>query len=160
LGIIKPLQEISERYDVAFKVVGGGRKVIIPGAEVINEKWSLKNDVESFQSLDIGLYPLPQDERAIGKTPFKNIQYMAVGVPVVASRAGAIDSIIEDGVNGFLASNEEEWFKKLSELFEKPLLRKRLAMAGRKTVEERFSVKANAAKFLKVVQTVYKNKKY
>lgn len=159
LDIKKPLQRISEKYDVVLKIVGGGRDVSISGMEVINEKWTLKNDIQSFQSLDIGLYPLPQDERAMAKTPFKTIQYMSMGIPVVASRAGAIDNIIKDGVNGFLASNEEEWVEKLSILIENSDLRRTLGSAGRKTVEERYSVKVNAPKFLAVLQSVY-NEKY
>ena len=73
LDIKKPLQMLSKKHNVALKIVGGHRDIDIPGMEVINEEWSLKNDIQSFQSLDIGLYPLPQDERARAKTPFKTI---------------------------------------------------------------------------------------
>jgi len=62
-------------------------------------------------------------------------------------------------VNGFLADSDEEWIKKLSLLIENPELRQRLGMAGRKTVEERFSVKVNAPKYLEILQKVY-NEKY
>lgn len=158
LDIQKPLQKISEKYDVVLKIVGGGRNVNIPGAEVINEKWILENDVQSFQSLDIGLYPLPQDERARAKTPFKTIQYMSVGIPVVASRAGAIDDIVKDGINGFLVSSEEQWFEKLSSLIENVQLRRDLGFSGRKTVEQRYSIAVNAPKFLVIIQSVYDEK--
>ncbi|UCB56958.1 MAG: glycosyltransferase family 4 protein [Candidatus Omnitrophota bacterium] len=159
LHIKRPLQKISEKYNVALKIVGGGRDVKMPGVEVINEKWTLKNDIQSFQSLDIGLYPLPQDERAMAKTPFKTIQYMSVGMPVVASQAGAIGNIIKDGINGFLALTEEDWLKKLSILIENAQLRRDLGVEGRRTVEERYSVKGNAPKFLEILQNVY-DKRY
>lgn len=158
LDIKKPLEKLAKKYDFVLKIVGGGKDVSMPGVEVINEKWTLENDIQSFQSLDIGLYPLPQDERAMAKTPFKTIQYMSVGKPVVASRAGAIDSIIKDGVNGFLASNEKEWFDKLSILIENLQLRKDIGIEGRKTVEEKYSVHVNAPRFFGIIQNVYKKK--
>jgi len=64
--------------------------------------------------------------------------------------------IIEDGVNGFLANTEEEWIEKLSRLIEDPGLRMRMGKAGRKTIEERFSLKYNAPRFYQVImETVY-----
>ncbi len=129
------------------------------GIKVINEKLTLEKDVENFQSLDIGVYPLPDNEWAMAKTPFKTIQYMSVGVPTVASNVGGNREIIQDGVNGFLASSEEEWIEKLSLLIEKPELRQRLGIAGRKIVEEKYSLKVNAPKFIEVLNKVY-DKKY
>lgn len=153
--IIPALQKLSTRHKFALKIIGGGSDLEIPGIRVINERWTLEKDVENFQSLDIGVYPLPDNEWAMAKTPFKTIQYMSVGVPTVASRVGGNREIIEDGVNGFLASSEEEWVEKLSLLIEKPELRRRLGAAGRKTVEERYSLKVNAPKFLEVLRKAY-----
>jgi len=157
LAIKKPLERLAQRYDIALKVVGGGRNVSIPGLEVTTDEWSLENDVENFQSLDIGLYPLPHDERALAKTPFKTIQYMSVGIPVVASRAGAIDSIITDGINGLLIETEDEWVEKLSTLLEDSQARTKIGLEGRKTVEERFSLSTSAPKIVSVIMDVYKN---
>ena len=63
--------------------------------------------------------------------------------------------IIQAGVNGFLANSGEEWIEKLSLLIENPVLRKKVGLAGRKTVEERYSVKVNAPKFLNILRSVY-----
>lgn len=149
--IFPVLQKLSQKYRFSLKIVGGGTDVNIPGINVINEKWTLGKDVENFQSLDIGLYPLPDNEWAMAKTPFKTIQYMAVGVVTVASCVGGNKEIIQDGVNGFLASNENEWIDKLSMLIENPELRRNIGIAGRKTVEEKYSLKVNAPKFLQVL---------
>jgi len=157
--IIPVLQKLSKKYKFTLKVVGGGSDLEIQGIKVINEKWALEKDVENFQSLDIGVYPLPDNEWSMAKTPFKTIQYMSVGVPTVASRVGGNKEIIEDGVNGFVASSEEEWIEKLSLMIEKPELRRRLGAAGRKTVEERYSLAVNAPKFLEVLKKVYEVKR-
>lgn len=156
--IMTVFQKLSKKYKFTLKIVGGRGKIEIAGIKVINEKWTLEKDVENFQSLDIGVYPLPDNEWAMAKTPFKTIQYMSVGVPTVASNVGGNRDIIQDGVNGFLASSEEEWIEKLSLLIEKPELRQRLGIAGRKTVEEKYSLKVNAPKFIEVLNKVYDRK--
>ncbi len=159
LYCLKPLAKIfsilAKKYDFSLKIIGGVEHLDIPGVEVINEKWTLEKDIENFQGLDIGVYPLPKDERAMAKTPFKTVQYMSVGVPAVVSRVGGNIDIIQDGVNGFLADSEEEWIAKLSLLIEDNKLRHKIGLAGRNTVEERYSLKVNAPKFLEVIQKVY-----
>jgi len=160
---LKPLTrvftELAKKYDFVLKIIGGSKDYSIPKVNVINEEWTLKKDVENFQSLDIGVYPLPNDERAMAKTPFKTVQYMSVGVASVVSRIGGNREIIQDGVNGFLVDTEDEWFEKLSLLIKNPELRKKIGLAGRMTVEDRYSIKMNAPKFLEVLQRVYSQNK-
>ena len=156
--IIPVLQKLSQRYEFSLKIVGGGREFKIPGVRIINERWTLEKDVENYQSLDIGVYPLPDNEWARAKTPFKTIQYMSVGVPTVVSNVGGNREIIQDGINGFLASAEKEWIEKLILLIENPKLRKKIGMEGRKTVEEKYSIKVNAPKYLKVLWKVYEKR--
>lgn len=148
--------ELSKRYRFNLKIIGGGDYDIgisNPNITVSNLKWNLEEEVGHFQSLDIGVYPLPENEWTLGKTGFKTIQYMSVGVPCVASRIGTNKEIVIDGVNGFLASLEEEWIEKVSRLLEDPELRKRIGLAGRKIVEENFSLKVNAPRLLEVVKS-------
>ncbi|MFH1045755.1 MAG: glycosyltransferase family 4 protein [Candidatus Omnitrophota bacterium] len=149
-------QDLSRKYDFTLKVVGAARPFTIPGVKVINADWSLSRDIAEFQSLDIGVYPLADDEWIKGKTGFKTCQYLAVGVPCVVSNAGRNKEIIRDGENGFLASNEKEWVEKLSRLIEDEGLRQKFAREGRKTVEERFCIQVNAARFLAVLEQASK----
>ncbi len=79
---------------------------------------------------------------------------MACGIPVVASAVGVNKDIIEDGVNGFLASTEEDWFEKLRMLLSDPALREKVGLAGRRTVEERYSLDVNAPKMYQALQDV------
>ena len=73
-------------------------------------------EVELFNTCDVGVYPLADDEWSKGKCGFKAIEFMACGVPVVAAAVGVNREIIQDGVNGFLASTEDEWVEKLARL--------------------------------------------
>jgi len=140
LELVKPvLARLAERYAFTFRIVGSLRPFRVPGVEVIQVPWSLANEVTSFQELDVGVYPLPTAPWVLGKAGFKAIQYMAVGVPCVASDVGRNREIIQDGVNGLLASSQEEWYAKLAQLLTDPLLCQRISLAGRKTVEERFA---------------------
>jgi glycosyltransferase involved in cell wall biosynthesis len=75
---------------------------------------------------------------------------MAMEIPCVVSPVGVNTSIIEHGVNGFLASSENEWESYLRRLINDSALRKNLGEAGRKKVVEKYSVKSNAENFLKL----------
>jgi hypothetical protein len=79
---------------------------------------------------------------------------MACGVPVVASAVGVNREIIEDGVNGFLVSSEDEWVNRLGRLLADPELRRRFAAAGRRTIEERYSLAVNAPKLAATLRDV------
>jgi glycosyltransferase involved in cell wall biosynthesis len=118
---------------------------------VENVPWSLEKEVEELRSFHIGLMPLSDDPWARGKCGFKLLQYMAVGVPAVASPVGVNSRIIEEGVNGFLALNDEEWVEKLNILINDPGLRAAMGENGRRTVEERYSLAVNAPLFLDAI---------
>ena len=89
----------------------------IRGVAVENLRWNLEREVADFQSIDIGLYPI--DEAlyagwASGKSGFKAVQYMAVGVPYVATPVGGSVEIGEVGVTHLFASKPDDWYRSLS----------------------------------------------
>ncbi len=148
--------ELSKRYKFTLKIIGAGRnRIESPNINVTNLEWFLKDEVEQLQSFDIGVYPLPKDDWVLGKTGFKTIQYMSIGVPAVVSDIGANKIIIQDGVNGFLAQTQDEWVQKLANLIEDSALRKRVGLAARQTIEEKYSFKLTAPRILKIIQKVY-----
>lgn len=149
-------QKLRQRYDFDLLIVGANKNIEIPGVHVINRKWTLEREVKDFQEIDIGVYPLIEDEWAIGKTGFKTIQYMAIGIPCVVSDVGANKTTIQDGVNGFLASSEAEWLKKLSLLIEHADLREKIGGEGRKTVVERFSTDVTSKMLLAMLRELGK----
>src|SRR5690606_12603751 len=98
-------------------------------------------EVPTLQRFDIGLYPLPLDnEWVLGKSGLKALQYMAVGLPVIATAVGANFRIIRDGETGFLVKTREEWLERLSQLITDASIRKELGTASRKNVEEHYSI--------------------
>jgi glycosyltransferase involved in cell wall biosynthesis len=92
--------------------------------------------------------PLPDLMWTRGKCGLKGLQYMGLAIPTIMSPVGVNTEIIQHGVNGFLASTKREWVDCLSELIDSANLRKKMGAAGRKTVENKYSVSANKEKYL------------
>lgn len=150
---------LSKKNDFVLKIVGAGKDFFADGLRVINKEWSLRDDLSDFQSLDIGVYPLGGNEFDLGKTGYKTVQYMSVGVATVASNVGRNKEIIKDGINGFLAETEDEWVKKLELLIRDSELRKKVGLEARKTVEQVYSVEINAPKLIRVFNQVHNSRK-
>ncbi len=119
--------------------------------------WDLQTEADEFRDCDIGLYPLWDDQWSRGKCGYKALQFMASGVPVVASGVGMNTEIIRHRANGILARTEEDWVRQLGELLEDPGLRRRLGSAGRETIEEQYSLDRLTPRFLEAVQGGGKN---
>lgn len=140
--IEQTLKQVTSKYaNVRFKVVCD-QEFKAEGMDTIYKAWNPETEVSDLQDFDIGIMPLTDDTWSQGKCGFKLLQYMSVGIPVVASPIGANNDIVAHGVNGFLARTNDEWMKCLSKLIEEEDLRSRLGIAGRKTVEEHYSVQA------------------
>ncbi len=159
IDFLKPIKNIfiqlSRKYkNINFKIVGG--ELSFPElSNIISKPWALSEEADDLKSFDIGIMPMPDNEWTKGKCGFKAILYMSAGIPCVCSMVGVNTEIIKDGINGFLANNEEEWIDKLSLLIENPGLRQQIGLSGRKTVEERYSLKVNTPKFLEIINEVY-----
>lgn len=102
--------------------------------------WDEAREVVDIHSMDIGIMPLPDEPWARGKCGYKLIQYMACGLPVIASPVGVNCEIVEHGVNGFLASTDAEWRAAIDQLRADPALRTRMGAAGRATIEARYAI--------------------
>ena len=137
-------QRVRARHPFVLRISGSGAPIQVPGVVTENAPWSLGDEVRLFNTCDVGVYPLADDEWSKGKCGFKAIEFMACGVPVVASAVGVNREIIQDGVNGFLASTDDEWVDKIGRLLVDRDLGRRLGAAGRRTVEDRYSLQVHA----------------
>lgn len=147
----RPLQALRSRHDFVLKVIGAPG-FTMAGIDVHAVPWSEATEADELSTCDIGVMPLPDDGWARGKSALKLIQYLAVGIAAVASPVGANCDVLKDGHNGFLAGTDEEWTEKLAVLLEVPRRREQLARAGRRTVEEHFSLETNAPVFVEVLR--------
>ena len=145
------LDEVFERHPSARLKIVADKFFDCAKMPVIKKKWNYEEEIADLHSFDIGLMPLTDDPWSRGKCGFKLLQYMAIGVPGVASKVGVNSEIIEHGVNGFLALNRGEWVDCLSRLIEDVALRKSLGQEARRTVKERYSLEVNAPKLKKII---------
>jgi glycosyltransferase involved in cell wall biosynthesis len=122
----------------------------LPGVDVEFVKWDFATEPENVRRFDAALAPLPDDLWSRAKMPFKILYYFAAGVPVVASRLGAVETVIRDGENGLLAG---DWREKIEALRDAGL-REKLGRAGRRTVEAEFTVEAAYAKWKALLATL------
>lgn len=141
--------ELKEKYGdlIKFKVICD-QPWEFEGVEVEYEEWNKAREIEQLEEIDIGVMPLVDNEWSKGKCGFKGLQYMAVESAAILSPVGVNTEIIEDGVNGFLAQSHSDWIRVLSLLIENPKLRKEIGKAGRKTIEENYSVNKWKDKYL------------
>jgi len=121
------------------------------------EKWSEDSEVSHIQRMDIGIMPLADTPWAQGKCGYKLIQYMACGLPVIASPVGVNSKIVEHGINGFLAETEEDWVRALEILINDRELRDRMGKAGRERVENTYSLQIQAPRLTQIFESVAGN---
>jgi len=114
--------------------------------------WNSATEIPDLLQFDIGIMPLPDDEWSKGKCGFKALQYMALRIPALVSAVGVNSSIIDDGKDGFLCSNAEEWEIALRKLIQEEKLREKMGANGRKKVIEHYSVISNSSNFLSLFE--------
>jgi len=121
---------------------------------IVKKPWKLEDENEDLISFDIGLMPLNDDLWSRGKCGLKIVQYLSVGVPVVCTPVGINSDIVQDGENGFWATNHQEWVDRLSTLIQNQDLRYRMGLKGIETVEREYSLAVTSEKFLQVLQSL------
>jgi glycosyltransferase involved in cell wall biosynthesis len=114
--------------------------------------WTVENELEALERIDVGLMPMPDNDWTRGKSAYKALQYMSAGIPVIGDDVGVASAVIDTGKAGFVVCNEDDWVEALVTLARDAGLRARLGAYGRRRVEESYSVERWAplvAKLLK-----------
>jgi glycosyltransferase involved in cell wall biosynthesis len=145
-SIVPILQEIQSEIDFNFTLIAD-KKPLLELKNYTFVPWNKKTEWEDLQKIDIGIMPLHHSEWEEGKCGFKAIQYMALGIPALASPTKANCTIIENGQNGFICSNVSEWKSGLKTLIQSAELQSVFARKGRESVENKFSKRVWAEKY-------------
>jgi glycosyltransferase involved in cell wall biosynthesis len=152
VSLLPALERVAAVAPFDLHVVGCPARLEARGVSIVQREWSLDREVVDFQQCDIGVYPLSSDDWSQGKSGFKAIQFMACGIPVVASAVGVTTQIIDDGRNGFLARTVDEWVDRLVMLLSDATRRRAIGAEGRRTIETRYSTRANAPILIQALQ--------
>jgi glycosyltransferase involved in cell wall biosynthesis len=141
------LQQWMPAIEAAAQRVPGLRLITIANdtvrsniVKVEHRPWSEVTEAADLASGDIGIAPTPLDQWSIGKSGFKIIQYMATGLPVIASPVGANSVIVSAGVTGLLPESLAEWTEAIVSLAENSELRAKMGTAGRGVVLAEYTV--------------------
>lgn len=154
LDIRDVLEQVCIRHNARLLLIGARAEVanqfgsVVPEVEV----WSEASEAAMIARMDIGIMPLRDSPWERGKCGYKIIQYMACGLPVVASPVGANVDIVHHGENGFLATDAAAWRDGLEQLIVSPSLRTRMGRAGRARVETEYSLMAQAPRLADVLR--------
>lgn len=148
-----PLDTLSRQNNVEIILIGSGGTDSLPQIPKTILPWSEETEAADVHRFDVGIMPLPDGPFEKGKCGYKLIQYMAAGIPVVASPVGINSQIVEHGINGFLASSESEWTQALEYLRDNPEERKQMGIAGRKKVEAEYDLAVTAPQLLHLLES-------
>jgi glycosyltransferase involved in cell wall biosynthesis len=151
------LERLTKKYpNVEVKLIGTrGFETKEPKIKLVD--WSLDTELKELGTFDIGIMPLTDDEWSRGKGSYKLLQYMALGIPSVASPVGINNKIIVEGVNGYLPKNLKDWEDKLSILIEDNSKRIEMGKRSRETAVEKYSLEASVIKYVAAIKQVYDN---
>lgn len=149
----KALADFHKKRSSELVIIGDESR-FLEGIPVRHRKWSEATEVSDIRSFDAGIMPLPDKPWERGKCGYKLIQYMACGVPVVASPVGVNNRIVDHGVNGFLAGAVEEWTSAFLTLSSDRLSREKMGAAARKKVESEYSLQAVLPRILSILKNI------
>lgn len=145
--IREPLKDLSARRDTELLLIGA-RDFGLPDIPHTGVEWSADREVEDLRRLDIGLLPVPRTPWTPHKLYLKLVQYMALGIPAVATPLGTNPIMIREGETGFLAEGVTQWREKVERLIEDPELRERVGRRAAEFAREHYTLQANAEKII------------
>jgi glycosyltransferase involved in cell wall biosynthesis len=156
---LKGLESVSSLLDAIGSRVPNVRLRLIcdrflrfSALPVVEVPWLAETEAAELAASDIGISWVPDDEWSRGKCGLKVLQYMAAGLPVVTNPVGVHTEMVRNGETGFLVTDESEWVEAIRTLSNDPALRRRMGAAGRRLVEERYSVRAGTRLWLNLIE--------
>lgn len=147
LDLTEPLRAMTKRQSFTLRVIGGGA-FTMPEVDVESLPWTEDTEPSLIAECDVGVMPLRDTQWEQGKCAYKLIQYMACGLPTVASPIGANRDVVIEGETGFFADTACAWVEKLELLLCDAGLRQRLGQAGRVRVEAKYCLQQTAPRLM------------
>lgn len=143
------LRHLSQEINLELRVVSN-QDFHAEGVTVKNIPWSLASQEQEIAKFDIGIMPIPKTPWSEGKCSYKLLQYMAAGVPVVATDWGFNRTVVKVGATGFLAENAHDFYRHLLEIHTNQGLARKMGRQGRLRIEKEYSLTAVGRKLAKI----------
>jgi len=159
----EPLMSLARTHNIIFKIIGtkdcDKLKRTYGECEYLKVEmidWMEPDEIPSeLTTFDVGVYPLLDNEWNKGKCGLKALEYMSAGIVSVCSDVGENKYFVKDGKDGLLARTPDEWETKLRALIENTQLKRQIALNGRKTVEEKYSIHVAGKKLAKILKNEF-----
>lgn len=134
-----PLMRLGAERPISLRVLGD-EPITVDAVPLEFRTWSFAEEIPLLRECAIGVVPVLHDEWSPWKFYFKLVQFMALGIPVVASAEGSNRDIVAHGVNGLLARTDQEWYQNLRLVADDARLRREMGQQARRTALEEFSL--------------------
>ena len=153
--ILPSLKTVQKRFPTTIvRIIGTDRLAGTEDLRVEFEPWSEESETRLVSQCDIGIMPLPDSEFQRGKCGLKLIQYMAAGLPTVASPVGENQFIVDHARTGFHAATPEQWVDHLSALITNSRLRAQMGEAGRAKAEAQYSLEVGTSLWIELLREI------
>lgn len=152
---LEMLARLQQQIDFELVIITNTRPTLPVEMRWRFEKWREDDEKNLESKFDIGIMPLADDEFQKGKCALKLLQYMAAGLPTVASPVGVNKEVVREGVTGFCARTETDWHESLKCLLRNDALRASMGMAGRKRCEEQYSIRRWLPALLELFEKIH-----
>jgi glycosyltransferase involved in cell wall biosynthesis len=149
-SIVAPLQKLAREIDFELRVVSD-REFLADGIRIRNIPWRLASQEDEIAQFDIGVMPLPKNDWSAGKCSYKLLQYMAAGVPVVATDWGFNSYVVNNGENGYLAKTDDDFYNYLKFMAANPEAAEEIGLRGRSLVARDFSINSVARRLATII---------
>lgn len=155
-----PLNYLAKKYNIQFRIVSAQSDEV--RSEFKNQAFDVDFGIDHWAPIeevprliadfDIGVMPLTDEPFSRGKCAMKALEYMSMGIPVVASAVGENNYAILNNHNGFLVSSQDEWAPYLEQLISDEELREKMGNNGRDFVKENFSREIITNKIIRIIE--------
>ena len=149
------LIEVCKGRNIIVRLIGAGEIDLI-GVNYESLSWSKEKEFNLLNECHVGIMPLPDTPWAAGKCNLKMIQYMACGLPVVASPVGMNIELVDKDKNGYLAKTNKDWTRNLIKLYDNPDLLSTMGNLGRRKVEDRYSLHKQYPRYINILKSIGK----
>ena len=132
--VFEPLENVFEEHQRAELLLVGADPDRLPRFEKVRVRVVPSYDQVAMVNLalmmDIGIFPMFNVDESLYRGTLKTRIYMSAGLAVIGQRLGENETMIQDGVDGLLAGDNQQWVDALQRLISDVEFRQKLAAAG------------------------------
>lgn len=148
LPLVTPaIKKLQAKYQFNFLIIAD-KDPELTDVQYQFLKWNKDTEIDDLIKMHIGIMPLIKTDVQLGKCAFKAIQYMSLAIPAVVTPIGANCEVVDEGVNGYWADNDEEWYIALEKLILDTAHRKEMGKCGQQKIQAQYSINSSQTLFL------------